>query len=216
MSASQIEFNERTIEEYKKENIDPPYDAIARKERNDRFKSKFKIEKGELQIIIKTMHRRSVITYDNSGKAIRKDHLTYDVDYGGHDWLSNELWIRGHLHGVYQKPKFNTTTSINPETGEHIIKKEVSGQEDIYYIELTDRTRKKIIEDIINKSNGTSIDQILFYYHVPDSGKGAGFRSNLYTYDQFINSSPEEMEMIARKTPSPVQYLIKDKKEYHG
>jgi hypothetical protein len=72
-----------------------------------------------------------------------------------------------------------------------------------------------VIEDIINKSNGTMIDDIKFYYHVPASAKGGmSFRCDQFTYDQFINSSLDELERLARTTPSPIPYSSKDKKSY--
>jgi hypothetical protein len=215
---TEIQFNERTIEAFSKEGLDPPSGELARKERNDKFRSKFNQEKGVLQVIIKTMHRRPVKTFDKSGKAIMKDYLTYQVEYRGHDWLGNPIQVLDNIEGVYIKPKFRNTTSINPETGEHVVKKEYAGHTEEYYIELTDKNRKKIIQDIINKCNGTVIDEILFYYHVPASSKGLSFRCNIYTYDQFINSSMDELEKLARTTPSPVNYLIKnkDQKSYMG
>jgi len=48
------------------------------------------------------------------------------------------------------------------------------------------------------------------------SAKGIAFVSNTLTYDQFINSSFEELENLGRTTPSPARHLIKDKKSYMG
>jgi len=84
-------------------------------------------------------------------------------------------------------------------------------------IELTEKNRKQVIEDIINKSNGTKIDAIKFYYHVPQSSKGGmSFICDQYTYDQFINSSLDEMERLARTTQSPIPYSKKDMKRIRG
>jgi hypothetical protein len=106
---------------------------------------------------------------------------------------------------------------MNYETGDHVPKKEYDGTVDVYTIELTDKNRKQIIEDIINSSNGTIIDEILFYGHFLQSVKGIAFRCNIFTHDQFINSSMEELERLGRTTPSPaLRYSDKDKKGYHG
>jgi hypothetical protein len=213
---SKIQFNERTIEAFEKEKLDIPR-VLAEKERNDKFKSKFKEEKGALQKIIKSMHRRPVITFDGKGKAVKKDVLTYVSEYHGKDWRGNDLWERGRIDGVYYKPKFRVTTTLDPETGDHIPNKVFDGMTEEYYIELTEKNRKQVIEDIINKCNGTIIDFIKFYYHVPQSSKGGmSFRCDQYTYDQFINSSLDEMERLARSTPSPIPYSSKDKKQYMG
>ena len=212
-----IKFNEQTIEEYKKEGLDPPRGEVAEKQRLDKFKATHKEDKGKLKIIVRTMHRRPIVTYDKDGKAVVKDFLTYSVDYLGKDWLDNDINILSHTHGVHRKPKFRTTTKLNPETGDHEIKREYNGEfEEVYYIELTDKNRKQVTQDIINKSNGTLPENVLYYYHVPQSAKGMGFRCSMFTYDQFINSSPEELENLARSTPSPVHHLIKDRKSYMG
>jgi hypothetical protein len=216
-SIPEIEFNEKTLEATEKEGLDLPHGLLAEKERYDKFRSKFKEEKGPLQKIIKSMHRRPVVSFDEkTGKALRKDYLTYVTEYHGHDWLGNDLWIRDHIDGVYYKPKFRVTTTLNPETGDHVPKKEFDGMTEEYYIELTDKNRKHVIEDIINKSNGTFVENIKFYYHVPGSLKGPPFRCDQYTYDQFINSSLQELETLARKGIGTVPYSSKDKKAYMG
>jgi hypothetical protein len=210
-----IQFNERTLEAFEKEKLDLPHGVVFEKQMHEKFKSKFKEEKGALQIIIKSMHRRPIISFDDKGKAVKKDVLTYNSEYHGYDWLGNDLWIRDHVDGVYYKPKFRTTTTLDPETGKHVANKVFDGMTEEYYIELTEKNRKQIIEDIINKSNGTMIDAIKIYYHVPQSNKGGmSFRCDQYTYDQFINSSLDEMERLARTTPSPIPYSKKDMKSY--
>ncbi len=212
----EIEFNERTFEAFEKEeNLDIPHGVLADKERYDKFRSKFKEEKGALQIIINSMHRRPIVSYNDQGKAVKKDVLTVVSQFHGYDWLGNDLWIRDHVDGVYYVPKFRTTTTLDAETGDHKPNKVFDGMTEEYYIELTEKNRKQVIEEIINKSNGTMIDAIKFYYHVPQSSKGGmSFRCDQYTYDQFINSSLDEMERLARTTPSPIPYSKKDMKSY--
>lgn len=213
----EIEFNERTLEAFEKEKLDLPSGVVFEKEMHDKFRSKFKEDKGVLQIIIKSMHRRPIVTFDDKGKAVKKDVLSYISEFHGFDWLGNDLWIRDHIDGVYYKPKFRTTTKLDPETGDHIPEKVFDGMTEEYYIELTEKNRKQIIGDIVDKSNGTMIDAIKFYYHVPQSSKGGmSFRCDQYTYDQFINSSLDEMERLARTTPSPIPYSKKDQKGYMG
>ena len=122
-----IKFNEQTIQEYTKEGIEPPRGELARKERNDHFRSKFNEEKGKLRITIQTMHRRPIQLVGKDGKNITKDYLTYETNYSGHDWLGNPIQILDNIEGMHYKPKFRTTTKINPETGEYIQEREKSG-----------------------------------------------------------------------------------------
>ncbi len=70
-SKTEVQFNEKTFEAFEKEKLDNiPHGVLAEKARFDKFKSKFKEEKGALQIIIKSMHRRPIITFDEKGKAV--------------------------------------------------------------------------------------------------------------------------------------------------
>lgn len=131
----EIEFNERTLEAFEKEKLDLPHGVVFEKQMHDKFRSKFKEEKGALQKIIRSMHRRPIITFDDKGKAVKKDYLTYQTDFHGYDWLGNDLWIRGdHVDGVYYKPKFRVTTTLDPETGDHVHKKEFDGMTEEYFI----------------------------------------------------------------------------------
>jgi hypothetical protein len=66
-------FNEKSLEAFTKEGLDPPHDVRSEIERIAKFKARFKEEKGKLQIIIKTMNRRAIITYDKTGKAVKKE-----------------------------------------------------------------------------------------------------------------------------------------------
>jgi hypothetical protein len=212
-SKIQFNFNEKSLEEFTREGLDPPHDVRFEMEMLSKFKAK---AKPPIQVIIKTMNRRQIITYDENGKAVKKEFLTYRADHHCKDWLGNDIWIRTHLHGQFKKPKIRTIMEMNYETGEHIPRKELNGSIDEYYIELTDKNRKQVIEDIINNSNGTIINEILFYGHFSQSVKGAAFRCNIFTHDQFINSSFDELETLGRTTPSPSRYSDKDKKGYHG
>jgi hypothetical protein len=88
--------------------------------------------------------------------------------------------------------------------------------QEVYDIELTEKNRKQVIQDIINKSNGSLIENIKFYGHFESSIKGPSFRCDQFS---FINSSFDELEILARKQGGPqgnAPRLSKDKKSYMG
>jgi len=66
------------------------------------------------------MHRRPVKIISEKGKQVTKEYLTYDTTYEGFDWLGNPLGVMDNIEGIYYKPKFFVTATINPETGEYI------------------------------------------------------------------------------------------------
>jgi hypothetical protein len=78
----QFNFNEKTLEAFTKEGLDLPHDVRFEMEMISKFKAK---ANPPIQIIIKTMNRRSVVTYDKDGKAIRKEYLTYRAEYHSKD-----------------------------------------------------------------------------------------------------------------------------------
>jgi len=148
---------------------------------------------------------------------MKKDFLEVRSELHGKDWKGDKIPpVIDYIEGYHYEPEFTTTTKQDFETGDLIPYKEYRGNNQIHDIELTDKTRKQVIEDIINNAAGTYIEEIKFYYQVPSSVKGASFRCDLFTYDQFINSSLDELENLARTTPSPIRYSIKDKKDYMG
>lgn len=203
LSKPDIQFNEKTWEAFEKQKLELSNAMLTQKGILEKFRSKFKEDKGPLQIIINTMNRRQVITFDINARAIKKDFLTWNADYNGKDWVDNDLWIREHIHGVHYEPKFKTTFTQDLETGDIVPKKEYNGAVEVYDIELTNKNRKQVIEDIINNCNGSIIDNIKFYGHFTNSPQGPSFRCDLYTHDQFINSSMEELERLGRKPGGP-------------
>jgi hypothetical protein len=80
-----------------------------------------------------------------------------------------------------------------------------------YYIPFT----KKAVDDILEKTN-TDKDTVKYYGRfglVPNSG--FAFRNGEYTYDQFVNTTWEEFEALARRDGGPtgkVQWVVEEGK----
>ena len=70
-SKTEIQFNVKTLQAFEKEKLEPCNAMLAQKAMFDKFKSKFKEDQYPLQIIINSMHRRSIITVDDKGKAVK-------------------------------------------------------------------------------------------------------------------------------------------------
>lgn len=207
------QYQKKTLDAFGKENLEIPYEVRSQKIFVDDFLRKVKEDKQPIQKIITHMKRRPVVVRDKTGKAEKKDFLEVNSHLLGKDWKDNDLRAE-YNEGYHYEPIINTTTGDrDPESGDFSMEKVHQGNKKIYDIPL-DNNRKKIIEDIINNATGTYRDEIKFNYEVPDSSKGMGFRCGIYTYDQFINSSLDELENLARTTPSPFAHSAKDKKDY--
>jgi len=212
------DYHKKTFEAFRKENAEIPNAIEMQKARVDDFLRKAKEDITPILKIIKTMKRIPIIERDEkTGKAIQKDFLEVRLELYGKDWKGNVLRATEYYEGFHYEPIINTSVgSRDFETGDLIMKKEHQGNKKVYDIELTDKNRKQVIQDLINNSTGTYLDEIKFYYEVPNSVKGISFRCDIYTLDQFLNSSLDELENLARATSSPLslQHSIKDKKSY--
>jgi hypothetical protein len=209
-----MQYHKKTLDTFEKEKLEIPYDVRQQKMFVDDFLRKAKEDKQPIQKIITTMKRIPKVERDpKTGKAEKKDFLEVNSLLQGIDWRDNPLRVE-HLEGYHYEPIINSKTGDrDPDTGDFTIDKQHQGNKKIHDIELNDNNRKKIIEDMINNATGTYLDEIKFYYEVPDSTKGMGFRCAIYTYEQFINSSLDELENLARTTVSPL-HSAKDKKSY--
>ncbi len=162
------------------------------------------------------MKRIPKVVRDSTGKAEKKDYLEVHSELRGYDWKNNYLRVIDYYDGWHYEPELHTTTKGRDDvTGDLILDKEHQGDTKVYDIELTKDNRKQVISDIINAATGSFTDEIKFYYEVPDSIKGGAHRDGGYSYSEFINSSPEEMENLTWSKP-PVLHAAKDKKSYMG
>jgi hypothetical protein len=213
------QWQKQTIDSYKKASLELPEfvdSKLNSKNQLNDFLRRANEQQATIQKIIQTMKRIPKLTYDKDGKAVKKDYLEVNSTLHAKSWEGNTLApVIDYFEGYHYEPEFTTTYRRDMETGDMVASKTFGGDKKVYDIELTDKNRKQIVSDIINNSLGSSIEQIKFYYQVPDSLRGAGHRDGNYTYDQFINSSLEEMENIAWTRPIPA-HLAKDNKSYHG
>jgi hypothetical protein len=208
------QYHKKTLELFAKDNLDLPYDVAKQKDRVNDFLRRAREDKGPILKIITTMKRIPKVVRDSNGHAIKKDYLEVHSTLTSKDWKDNDLRVTDYYNGFYYEPIINTTTGDrDPDTGDFKMNKEHQGNRQVHDIELTDKNRKQIIEDMINNATGTYLDEIKFYYEVPNSSNAMGFRCSIYTYDQFINSSSDELERLARLTPSPF-HSNKDRKSY--
>lgn len=220
LKAELRQYQKKTLDAYGKAGVANkiPYDIhgkLYNKNQLNDFLRKVKEDEQPIQKIIMTMKRIPKLEYDKDGKPHKKDYLEVNSEIRGVDWLGNSMRVFEIFDGFHWEPQFRTTYTRDYETGDMIPNKQYQGDKKVWDIPLDDKNRKKIIEDIINNSHGTSVDQIKFYYQIPDSIKGSGHRDDKYTYDQFINSSPEEMENLGWTRPLPL-HAIKDRKGYMG
>ena len=211
------DYQNKTFQLYIKEGAKPPRDIIHQKMHVDDFLRRVKEDKQPIQKIITYMKRIPKVVRDpNTGKAEKKDFLEVHSELRGYDWKNNLLRVTDYYDGWHYEPELHTTTKGRDDvTGDLILDKQHQGNTKVYDIELTDKNRKDVISSIINAATGSFTDEIIFYYEVPDSIKGGAHRDGSYSYSEFINSSPEEMENLTWSKP-PILHASKDKKSYMG
>jgi hypothetical protein len=78
------------------------------------------------------------------------------------------------------EPQFHTVVKgRDEETSDLILEKQSRGNIKVYDIELTDKNRKQVIADIINRATGTYRDEIKYYFQVPDSIRRSAHRDGV-------------------------------------
>jgi len=136
----------------------------------------------------------------------KKDYVYWYEDWYGQDWLGRDIApVTEHVQGVYEevimKDKINDYGDVEG--------KEKKGERIRYYVPFS----KKAVDDIIATSNNTDAKNIKFIF------KGNQFRTGDWTYDQFVNSTWEEMEEIARTPAGPTMFdhyqkqIVKERQE---
>jgi hypothetical protein len=208
-------YHKKTLDAFEKENLEAPYEVRMQKKHVDDFLRRAKEDKTPILKIIKTMKRIPIVVRDENGKAVKKDYLEINSELFSKDWKDNDLRVIDYIEGYHYEPTINTSTGDgDAETGDFKMNKEHQGNRQIHDIELTDKNRKDTITSMIEGATGTYRDEMKFYYEVPNSNKGMGFRCGVYTFETWLNSNLEELENLARTTPSPISYSKKDMKSY--
>ena len=148
-------YQNKTLEAFAKQGVTLPKDLARHKMRVDDFLRRAKEDQAPIQKIIQTMKRIPKVVYDKDGKAIKKEYLEVNSTLVSKDWKNNPLNVIEYFEGFHWEPiLFTTTRGREEETGDLILDKQYQGNKKFHDIELTDKNRKQVIQDIINNSNG--------------------------------------------------------------
>lgn len=203
----EIEFNDRSYQSYLDNGfpIDPTdtnnmkaYKICYIRQQKLDFISRIDLSKGKFRRDIFLMKRLKAPDYDEDGEPTKpKEWIMYQEYWRAKNWLGKKLFVT-NVEGVYDEATRELNTDFDPETGD--VKAE--------YIQGRSRTRyhipfsKKAVDEILAKV-GTDKNEIQWYAEIPNSAKGVGFRSGNYTYDQFVNTTWDEFEDLARREGEP-------------
>jgi len=140
---------------------------------------------------------------NDKGKQQRqiKEFLTYSATLEGTDRWGNTIKAHLPLQGLAYQPDVRVRIITDPQTGRQ--------HGEYYYDRLRDKfyipwEGKKTLDNLLKKTN-TNKDNITYKCKVgsgPNS-RGISFRCDQYTYEQFANSSFEELEQLARREGGP-------------
>jgi len=171
----------------------------------------------ELQPIRKQIthiSRQNIQRQDKEGRIYQQEVLTYFGDWIGTDWASNDIRV-AFMEGWFKKPKtrFVPSNPQNPDErdkyGNKIGSVQITGTTFEYTIEVPNdlKGRKDLIKKIIDNAVGTFPENVHYYWRKvgPSNiiyGAGAN-RCGDYTYEQFINSSLDDMERLANAKGGP-------------
>jgi hypothetical protein len=163
-----------------------------------RFRRNIAITKDHKKIVT-NMTRQLVTVKDEKGRPTKKEYLTYQGYYSGKTYKGEEYQANFEI-GKYMKPRIvhNGNIRYDPKTGEPIGNEKIlSGQEIVYEIEVpkSKTERKKLVDEIIGDNNFP--EQIHYYYKSGDAGEPMPRRDPTFSYEDFVNSTIEEMRKMS-------------------
>ena len=172
--------------------------------------------KGPITRTIERMIRLIAEEYDENGKVIEeeKEYLIYEEQLRGIDWLENDI-NAFNWEGWYEEPTKKKKIIVDVNTGRQQITYEPGKLIRRHYIPFS----KKVVDDIISgkyrnddtvtKTNKNKIDYTVKF---PKGGTGThgGFRCNQYTYDQFVGTYKQCLDLAMKPGGPSGMGLYKD------
>jgi len=168
-------------------------------------------ELSPIRKVITNISRQNIQRQDKEGRIYKQEVLTYFGDWIGVDWAGNDIRVN-FMEGWYKKPKtkFVPSDSDNPQArdkfGNRLGTVQITSQTNEYGLEVPNdlKGRKDFIKKILDSSIGTFSENIKYYWkRVGPSNTGSMNRCGQYSYDQFVNSSLDDMERLANQKGGP-------------
>jgi hypothetical protein len=183
---------------YSKDSEDFPNSEINQLERLKELSAK---GNGKMDIVVTRISRQSVRTVDEKGKPVNKEFLVYggEVRIATYDGVpySQEFEV-----GRYTKPNVvsNPDQLYDQKTRQPLRPEKIlSGQKMVFDLELTDKTRKKIVDEIIGIGENNYAENIQFYYNELGIGNHEQKSDNTFNYSDFVNCSLQELKTMSSK-----------------
>lgn len=203
----EIEFNDHDYQTYAENGfvIDPTdvmnqrtYKICYIRQQKLDFIARIDLSKGKFSREIYYMKRLKAPDYDKEGEETKpREWIEYQEYWRAKNWLGKKMFVT-NVEGIFQEVTKELETEFDPKTGD-VNAEYVQGKSRTrYYIPFS----KKAVDEIIKKV-GTDKDAISYMGIIPNSFKGVGFRCGNYTYDQFVSTTWEEFEDLARREGGP-------------
>jgi hypothetical protein len=184
--------------EYSKDSEDFPNTEMNQLERLKELSAK---GNGKMDIVVTRMSRQSVRSVDEKGKPVTKEYLTYggEVRITTYDGVpySQEFEV-----GRYSKPNVvSNPDQIYDQRTRQPLKPEkiLSGRKMIFDLGITDKNRKKTVDEIIGIGENNYAENISFYYNELGAGNYEQKSDNTFSYDDFVNCSIAELRNMSSK-----------------
>jgi hypothetical protein len=169
----------------------------------NRFLSKVDLTKGKIKVRVNTIIRQLAPDW-STDREDRKEYLTFNTDWIAKNYLGVDIFVRGHIEGVFMDQQRELVTKKNQSTGEETAYYQKAQPRETFYIPFTKKKVDEILsdhpfgEDSINITNK---DRVLYYgkfrYATPP------FRASCFNYEEFSNWTFQQMLDKASKTKSP-------------
>jgi hypothetical protein len=167
----------------------------------ERLKELSAIGNGKMDTVVTRMSRQSVRTVDDKGKPVNKEYLVYggEVRITTYDGVpySQEFEV-----GRYNKPNIvsNPNQLYDQKTRQPLKPEKIlSGRKMIFDLEITDKNRKKTVDEIIGIGENNYTENISFYYNELGIDNNEQKSDNTFSYDDFVNGSIADLSNMSSK-----------------
>ena len=112
----------------------------------NKFLSQVDLSKGKIKVKVNTMIRQLAPDW-NTEREDRKEYLTFNSDWIAKNYLGVNIYVRGHIEGVFMDQQRELVTRKDQRTGEESAYYQKATPRETFYIPFT----KKKVEEILNE-----------------------------------------------------------------
>ena len=176
------------------------------------------LKHGKIKVQIRSIIRQIAIDYSTENEE-EKEYLTWISDWSAKNYQEVQIFLRGHIEGLYIQQTKELATQYNHETGETRAEYRMGAPRFVFNIPFT----PKKVEEILHGEHPLGPDSVnitkpnkVIFYGKFDGFRGIPtFRCSDYTYDQFVTPKWNDFVELAIRPGGPASRIpVKQKPSF--